>query len=227
MRIDRRDLLLMPAAALLGVRGAAAQILPPDADQPVEVLHGRGELAGRLAGKTIPRGKEWKAVMDAERMLQIMLPKQWKVDTRAEGTTVMTAVASSEGPVPAQLQVTFDHPADEDPLTISEAFALSFPEKLAELPAMKLLEFKPLDRGWVHARGMKFALAGGTAMAPLGGGRKVAVHQAQICYIAEDRLIVVQFAAPEKDWSSYLEDLAGVMASYVTIGRRQASSDME
>ena len=44
------------------------------------------------------------------------------------------------------------------------------------------------------ARGLKFALAGGTMMA----GKETA-HQQQLLFVAEDRIVSVQFTATAKD----------------------------
>lgn len=208
----------------LAIGGAQAQILPPDADQPVEVRGGTGTLAERLAGRTMPRGKGWKSAMDRERLVQISYPEKWKLTHQPEGAVILRLTAPDSKEPPVTFDIHFEHPADQDPLQVDEAFARSYAARLAELPDLKRLQFRLTEQGLISMRGMKMVLAGGTATVPQ-GKKEIQVRQAQVTYIDEDRLIIMQFICPASRWENYVDSLAGMIASYMTIGRKAPSAD--
>lgn len=219
--------------ALLGLLAlslpAAAQIVPKDAAEPVEVNKPRGEFARKLNGSVMPVGKGWKGVMDTGRHLQLSFPEKWKVTLSPEPESVIIAIpGDAPKETPPQLTVSLLAPRDADPFDIDETFALNYADSLASDPQFKRLQYEPTDSGHVLMRGMKFALAGGkvalSSRAPSKKkgekGEKIsqAFQQQQLIYIATDRLVVIQFSAPLADFPKYADDLAKIFASYQNIG---------
>lgn len=208
---------------------AAAQIVPKDAAEPVEVHKARGEFAQKLNGTVMPTGKGWKAVMDPGKRLQLMLPEKWKVATSEQPEAVIAAIpGDASKDAPPQLTVSFLAPRDADPFDIDETFALNYADSLAADPQFKRLKYEPTDSGHVLIRGLKFALAGGKVA--LDGrapskkkgerGEKITetFQQQQLVYIATDRLVVIQFTAPSATFPKYADDLAKIFSSYQNIG---------
>lgn len=205
---------------------ALGQIIPKDAAEPAEIHKPRGEFAKKLQGGLMPTGKGWKAIMDADRRVQIMLPDKWKATAANEAETAIVAIPPSAGKEPtAQFTLSILAPRDADPFDIDEAFALSYADSLAEEPQFKRLKYQPTDSGHVLMRGMKLALAGGrmeldTNVSTKGKREKLSekFQQEQLIYIASDRLVVMQFTAPVADFPRYADDLAKVFVSYQNIG---------
>ena len=201
--------------ASLAALPALAQILPPNAKEPVEVRQPTGEFAKKLHGQVMPIGRGWKAVTDREKRFQIMIPGKWKVEEDASGETALRVVPPSQGKVrSAVLVVTLTPPKDDDPLEVQEKFALSYAGELAEEPQLKQYQFKPTDSGFVVARGMKFALAGGSMQY----GKTDHFQQQQLVYIAEDRVVTIQFAARQEEFVKHGDDVARIFASYQNLG---------
>lgn len=211
-------------AAVLGCLSvcAAAQILPANAGLPVQVHKPQGEFARKLHGAVMPTGKGWRAVTDREKRLQIMVPERWKVHTNPEANTLIRATPPGHEKDPkAVLMVILSEPSDADPLEVDEPFALGYAEELAQDPALLRLDFKPTDSGFVIARGLKFALAGGTMVYQ----KKETFQQQQLIYIGEDRIVSVQFTAAEKEFPKWADDVARIFASYQTLGSEKLSGN--
>ncbi|HEU4753737.1 MAG TPA: hypothetical protein VFU47_11575 [Armatimonadota bacterium] len=215
----KSKLTLIPIAALaLAALPALAQVVGKDTVEPVQVLKGKGEFAAKLNGAMMPAGKGWKPVMDARKRVQVTLPDRWKVEVPEGDDAIIRAIPPGQEKQPsAVFMVLIASPGDNDPLQVEEKFALNYADELAEEPSLKALQFKPTDSGYVIARGMKFALAGGT-MTPK---KSETFRQEQLVFIGEDRVVTLQFTAREKDFSRYLDDLAKIFASYQTIGVRR------
>jgi hypothetical protein len=216
---------ILTLTLLCVVTPGAAQIIPKNATEPVEVHQASGEFAKKLNGIVMPTGKGWKAAMDPARRLQLMVPDKWKVTTSPEAEAVITAeVPAATKDTTVQLTVSLFAPRDADPFEIDEAFAVNYVKEVANDPQARRLKFQPTDSGHVLMRGLKFALAGGTmTLEKRGAGKgkpKVTqtIAQQQLVYIGEDRLVVVQFTAPAEDFNRYAEDLAKVFASYQNLG---------
>jgi hypothetical protein len=210
------------AAGIAAGAATQAQILPNDADNPVRVVKGRGDFAQKLNGVKMPAGKDWKPVMDTEKRLQILVPRRWKAQASAKDEAIIRATPPGDEKKPeGVLLVLISTPRDTDPLEIDETFALSYADDVAQEPALKQLQFKTTDAGYVIARGMRFALAGGTMV----GDKKEVFKQEQLVYIGEDRIVTIQFTAREKDFAKHAADLAGIFASYQTIGVRKLEED--
>jgi hypothetical protein len=206
----------MVVLALAAVLPASAQIVGKDAVEPVQVIKGKGDFAAKLNGAVMPTGKGWKGVMDAQRRVQIMLPDRWKAETQPGDEAIIRATPpGSEKQPSAVLLVVLASPGDTDPLQIEEQWALNYADALAE--DYKRLQFKPTDSGYVIARGMKFALAGGT-MSP---NKKAVYRQQQLIFIGEDRVVTLQFTAREADFNKYADEVARIFASYQTMGMRR------
>ena len=219
-----RTRLYLTLTVLCAVAPVAAQIIPSNAKEPVEVHQAHGDFAKKLNGAVMPIGKGWKAAMDPAKRLQLMLPEKWKVTTSPEPEAIITAEAPGTKDSPAQLTVSFFAPRDADPFEIDEAFAVNYVNEMAKEPQAKRLKFEPTDSGHVLMRGMKFALAGGTMVletrVPGKGKQKVAqtIAQQQLVFIGDDRLVVVQFTAPAADFNRYADDLSKVFASFQNLG---------
>jgi len=207
---------------------ALGQIIPKDAAEPAEVHKPRGEFAKKLHGGVMPSGKGWKAIMDADRRLQIMLPDKWKASAVNDGDAAIVAFPPSAGKEPtSQFMLTILAPRDADPFDIDEAFALNYADSLAAEPQFKRLKYQPTDSGHVLYRGMKFALAGGrmaleSKVATKGKKKEKlseAFQQEQLIYIASDRLVVMQFTSPIDEFPKHADDLAKVFVSYQNIGQ--------
>lgn len=203
--------------ALLVALPLQAQIIPPDAKVPVEVIKGSGEFAAKLNGVKFPTGKSWKAASDRESRLQLMIPSSWKVDNFPDEDIILKAFPGGSDKEPkAILQVMLYAPRDDDPLEVTEKYATTYAEELAKDKQLSKLQFKPTDSGYVLIRGMKFALAGGTLVFR----KKENYRQAQLVYVNEERIISIQFTAEDKLFGKYMEDVAGVFASYMNLGVR-------
>jgi hypothetical protein len=213
----RRALLLAPVLACAALP-ARSQIVPRDAGGPVKVVRGRGDFAKKLDGVVMPIGKGWKPAADAEQRLQVMLPEKWKVAPDANRDAIIRAVPpGAADDTAAVLMVMIAAPRDTDPLQVDEEIAVTFADDLAASPQLAKLQFKATDSGLVVARGMNFALAGGTMLGP----KKTAVQQQQLVYISEDRIVTLQFTARAADFPKYADDLAKIFASYMTLGARK------
>ncbi|MFN3648676.1 MAG: hypothetical protein ACK47B_03765 [Armatimonadota bacterium] len=209
------------ALAVSAAGGALAQILPKDAADPIRVTHSKGEFAQKLNGLAMPTGKGWKAAMDSERLLQLMIPEKWKVENVPSGELVLRAYPpGQEKKAKAVLQVTFTVPRDADPFSVDEDFAESYAEDLGQDPMFQRLQYRVTDSGFVLARGMKFALAGGIL-----NSRGSRVQQEQLLYIAEDRIVSIHFTAEEKEFPKYADDVAKIFASYHTLGVRKLTEE--
>jgi hypothetical protein len=210
--------LLAPAALLAALSLSLplrAQIIPPDAKVPVQVIKGTGEFAEKLNGIKFPSGKGWKPATDQEQRLQLMVPSGWKVDNFPDDDIILKAYPSGNDKDPkAILQVMLYAPRDDDPLEVTEKYATSYAGELAKDKQLSKLQFKPTDSGYVLIRGMKFALAGGTLVFR----KKENYRQAQLVYVNEERIISIQFTAQDKDFDKYAADVAGVFASYMNLG---------
>jgi hypothetical protein len=210
-------LILLLAVAACAAVPAFAQIIPKDAKEPVEVKKPRGEFAKKLHGVVFPSGKGWKAVMDPQRRYQIMLPDTWKVDTTG-GADELSALPPNDKS--AKLMVFIVVPRDADPLEIEDDFAAGYADALAQDPAFSRLKFQPTDSGLVIARGLRFALGGGTMV------RSSETYQTQqLVYISEDRVLVVNFQSLQKDFPKYADQVARIFASYQTMGMRKLDVD--
>lgn len=210
---------LLPAAALLSLAvGAGAQILPKDAATPVEVRGGKGDFARRLNGAVMGMGKGWKAVLDPQKRVQVMVPDAWKAQS-GDGDDLVRVLPSGDKDARAVFLIILSEPRDADPLEIKEDWAVAYADALADEPMLKKLKFQPTDAGFVLMRGMKFALAGGTMQR----GTDPQFQQEQLIYVAEDRIVTLQFTCRATDFPKYAPDLARVFASYQTIGRRVLS----
>lgn len=199
-----------------------AQILPADAKSPVQVTRAKGDFAKQLNGAVMPTGKGWKAASDHEKRVQIMVPDRWKVDDFPDGEQILKVVPPGQGSAPkTMLHVTLTAPRDADPLEVEEGFAATYADDLAGEPSLSRFQFRPTDAGFVSARGMKFALAGGT----LTYRKKEVFQQQQLVYIAEDRIITVLFTAPEREFARYAPDVAKIFASYQNLGVRVGKDD--
>jgi hypothetical protein len=201
------------------------QIIPNDAQEPVEVNKARGEFARKLHGQVMPKGKGWKPVMDLDRKLQIMLPEKWKATVTRDAEAAIVAVPGGDKEPTAQFRLSILAPRDADPFDIDEEFALKYADDLKDDPQFRKLKYQPTDSGHVLMRGMKFALAGGTLTVDSevpGKGKRQKVsetfQQEQLVYIAFDRLVVMQFTAPAKDFPRYAADVARIFASYQNLG---------
>jgi hypothetical protein len=214
---------LAPAVFLLAALPAAAQLVPNDAKEPVEVIKPRGEFAAKLNGAVMPVGKGWKVVGDRERLFQLTVPDKWKVLPDPEGEAVLRVAPPTKEKEPrAALTVYFKTPSDADPLAVDEEFALSYVDEVTEMePALKQLQFKPTDAGFVIARGQRFALAGGTLRLGPNAKQLETYRMQQLVYISEDRIVSVQFVTPEKDFARYADELARIFASYQDVGFRK------
>lgn len=203
---------------------ALGQIFPNNAKEPVEVVKPRGAFAQKLHGTVMPAGKGWKPAMDAERMLQIMLPAKWKVQPDPEAALRAVPPGHEKDPR-AVLTVFFKIPSDADPLEVDEKFALGYVDAVVEEePALKQLQFKATDAGYVVARGQKFALAGGTLQ--IGPTKQQQMYQMQqLVYISEDRIVSVQFMAPQAEFGRYADDVAKIFSSYQDIGMRKVGDE--
>ncbi len=213
----RRLLLLFPPFFL--ALPLAAQIIPKDAAVPVEVRQAKGAFAGKLHGAAMPTGKGWKAVMDPQRILQIMVPDRWKVISDPDGDSILKIVPPGQEKRPdAVLMVLFQKPRDVDPLKVDERFAADYAESLPEDPELRKLKYELTDQGFVLARGMRFALAGGRMQV----GKGKTVWQQQLIFISEDRIITLQFTASDAEYSKNRDAAAAIFASYQTLGERKA-----
>ncbi|MBM3458663.1 MAG: hypothetical protein FJX77_09055 [Armatimonadetes bacterium] len=212
----RRALLAVTSAAL--TVPALGQILPRDAATPLEVRRPEGEFAKRLHGLTMPTGKGWRAVMDKERLVQVFVPDRWKQVADPDGDSILKFVPpGQEKRAEAVFMVILTRPRDTDPLDVDEEFGSSYAEALAQQEEFKKLKFEVTDSGFVLARGMRFALAGGKMSPP----RRKPIRQQQLIYIAEDRIVTLQFSAAEAEYEKYVADVARMFASYMTIGSRK------
>jgi hypothetical protein len=211
----------------MGIAGALVapvwgQAPPPEANAPVQVIKGRGEFAKKLNGSVMPSGKGWKSVADRDKRLQIMIPEKWKVDNSALGDTVIRAMPpGNETDVKAALLVMIAVPRDADPFEIDEAMAATYADSLARDPSLARHQFQATDGGYVLARNMKFALAGGT----MKDGKKNTYCQQQLVYISEDRIVTIQFAATDSEFQKHRDDVAKIFASYQTLGAVKVSED--
>lgn len=203
------------AAAALAWSGAVsagaafAQLI--DQDVPVQVYRSRGEFAKKLHGAVMPSGRGWKPAADQEKRIQVMVPSRWKVDNFPDGDVLIRATPPGHEENPrAMLMVVLTAPRDDDPLEIDEPAAAAYADEVARDPSLKRLKYQSTDGGFVVARGMKFALAGGTML----GDRQEPVRQQQLLYVAVDRMVSVQFTATEKEFPKHVEDVAKVFASY-------------
>jgi hypothetical protein len=216
---------LLAAALLCAATGASLSQAAPsarDKAMAVEVVKAKGDFALKLNGTVPPTGKGWKTASDKKKRLQVMLPDRWKVETAEEEEIILRATPpGTDKDSPAQLLITFSSPADSDPLDISEAYALSYAEELAENPSLKQLKFKPTDSGYVLARGLRFALAGGTLV----GEKKQVLQQEQLVFVGDDRIVTLQLVAPEKDFPRLADDLAKIFASYQNLGVTKLGDD--
>jgi hypothetical protein len=203
--------------ALCASLPAFGQIIPKDAAVPVQVTKPKGAFAKKLDGAVMPTGKGWKAVTDGQKRLQIMVPESWKVDAAPDGEIILSArPPGNEKEQKVVLMVVLGVPSDSDPLEVTEEFAQEYAGDLADLPALKKAEFSLTDGGFVVARGLKFALAGGTMVS--GKKQKETFQQEQLLYVAEDRFVTIQFSAPAGEFSRYADDVAKIFASYQNIG---------
>lgn len=217
--------LALPVAGRL--TPAWAQIVPQNAKVPVEVRKPHGDFAKQLNGAVMPTGGGWKAVTDAEKRLQLMIPDKWRLDPEPDGDTVIHAFPPGHEKDPrAQLLVTLTVPRDADPLDIDEEFAAHFAAELAELPELKKVQFTPTDSGFVMARDLRFALAGGTLMKSTSKNKKEKYLQQQLLYVSEDRIVSIQFSAVEADFATYAADVAKIFSSYQNLGVRKQNDDM-
>ena len=206
---------------------AAAQIIPQNASVPVEVRKPQGDFAKRLNGVVMPKGGGWKGVTDSEKRLQLMIPDKWRVDPEPEGATVIHVYPPGNEKSPrAQLLVTFAVPRDEDPLSMDEEFATHLAADLGEVPDLKRAQWTPTDSGYVLARDLRFALAGGTLMKSLGKNKKEKFIQQQLVYFGEDRIVTIQFSAVEEDFAGFAADVAKIFSSYQNLGVRKVDDDM-
>jgi hypothetical protein len=204
----------LAAALLCAGLPALGQIIPRNASEPVQVQKGRGEFARKLSGAVMPTGKGWKAATDRDKLVQLMLPEKWKVDPDPDGEAIIRALPPGHEKKPkAVLMVILRAPADQDPLEVEERSAIGYADDLAEDPALKRLRFKPTDAGFVLARGLKFALAGGTMVQ-----EKEIFQQEQLVYIGLDRVVSVQFTALETEFPKYADEVAKIFASYQNLG---------
>ena len=209
---------ILAAGALCLCAPVLGQIIPKDAAVPVEVRKAKGDFAKKLNGATMPTGKGWKAAVDAEKWLQVMVPESWTVNTVPDGATrIRVTPPGSDTKIKAELLVNLSFPRDMDPLEVDEAFALSYAESLPTNPDLKRVEFKTTDAGYVVARGMKFALAGGT----MAVGKRGRIQQEQLIFFGEDRIVSLQFNAKEAEFAKYADDVARIFASYQTLGMRK------
>jgi hypothetical protein len=211
--------LLAPATllgALLLCLPTRAQIIPPDSKVPVQVIKGTGEFAGKLNGVKFPTGSKWKAASDRENRMQLMIPAGWKVDNFPDEDIILKAFPAGDKEPKAILQVMLYAPRDDDPLEVTEKYATTYADELAKDKQLSKLQFKPTDSGYVLIRGMKFALAGGTMVFR----KKENYRQAQLVYVNEERIISIQFTAEDKQFAKYMDDVAGVFASYQNLGVR-------
>ncbi len=227
--MHRRRLSAVLSSAALGLGlialaplAAPGQIIPKDAASPILVIKGKGEFAAKLNASVMPTGKGWKAATDPGRRFQIMVPEKWKVEELAEGDIRMRVTPPGNAKqTPAQLQVVWADPSDKDPLEVDEEYALAFAEDLSKDPALARRQFKVSDSGYVLARGLKFALAGGTLTQ-----RKDLYRQMVLVYIGEDRVLWLQFTAAEKDFAKYQDDVVKMFASYQNLGVKKISDDL-
>ena len=214
-RLDWAPALLF--GALMLALPLQAQIIPPDAKVPVEVIKGTGEFAAKLNGVKFPTGSKWKAASDQEQRLQLMVPASWKVDNFPDEDIILKAFpAGNEKDPKAILQVMLYAPRDDDPLEVTETYATTYAEELAKDKQLSKLQFKPTDSGYVLIRGMKFALAGGTLVFR----KKENFRQAQLVYVNEERIISIQFTAQDKEFAKYTSEVTGIFASYMNLGVR-------
>ncbi len=211
--------LLAPATllgALLLALPLRAQIIPADAKVPVQVIKGTGEFAEKLNGVRFPTGGKWKAATDRESRMQLMIPSGWKTDNFPDEDIILKAYPAGDKEPKAILQVMLYAPRDDDPLEVTEKYATTYAEELAKDKQLSKLQFKPTDSGYVLMRGMKFALAGGTMIFR----KKENYRQAQLVYVNEERIISIQFTAEDKQFTKYMDEVAGVFASYMNLGVR-------
>ncbi len=196
----------------------AAQIIPPEAGTPVLVLKSRGPFAARMSGALMPTGKGWKAAGDQARRFQIMLPERWKTDNFPDGEIRLRATPpGADKDAGPHLTVQMTEPADSDPLEVDEEYAMSFADELAKQKPLARLGFKATDAAYLAVRGMKFALAGGQLTLP----KKGVIQQQTLVFVAEDRVLWIQFAAPQKEFTQYEGDLVKIFASYSNLGVRK------
>ena len=208
------------ASAPLVALAQGAVPKPSTGGVPVSVQHGRGEFAKKMNGVLLPAGKGWRHVMDRDRLLQILVPEKWKVEVPPAGDTVLRALPPGNDKNPkAVLMVILRGPSDTDPLEIDERFVENYAEGLKEeQPGLAGYKFTLTDSGLVVARGLKFALAGGTMVFD----KKETFRQQQLVYASEDRIVSIQFSALDKEFDKYADDVAKIFASYDTVGVRKA-----
>jgi hypothetical protein len=218
--LKRRTILAFGVAAAAGAAtGGWAQILPSDAKLPIQVIKGRGAFAQKLNGAVMPAGKGWKPYMDRQRRFQLMLPDKWKVLPNPGEEALLTVVPPGhEKDAHAMLQLVYHSPKDDDPIEIDEEFATTYAEDQEEDPVSKKLQLKATDSGLVLARGMRFALGGWTLV----NEKKEPCRQLQLVYTSEDRVVVLQFAAREKEFAQYADEVAKIFAGYQNIGVRKS-----
>jgi hypothetical protein len=203
-----------------------AQIIPKDAAVPVEVRKPHGDFAKRLNGAVMPTGGGWKAVTDTDKRLQLMIPDKWRVDPEVDGDTVIHAYPPGNEKAPrAQLLVVFTSPRDADPLDMDEEFASQYAQEMADLPELKKAQFTATDSGYVLARDLKFALAGGTLVKTTRKKMQEKYFQQQLLHFGPDRIVSVQFSAVEADFAGYAADVAKIFASYQNLGVRRLDDD--
>jgi len=215
---------------LLAPLAALGQVVTPDPTKPVQVLKLKGDFAKKLDGAVMPSGKGWKAVTDKEKQLQIMVPSGWKVDPTAEGDTILRLVPPGDEKKPkAVLEVNFTAPRDADLLEVDEELALSLADDLTETARQAQAQFTPLDSGYMLARGMKFALAGGTMVFVKQNTelKKKTFRREVLLFIAEDRVVNLIFTTLEEDWKTYADDVARIFASYQTLAQKKTDDTID
>jgi hypothetical protein len=165
----------------------------------------------------MPAGKGWKAVADKDRLLQLMLPDKWKPVPDEDGESILKFSPPTNDKRPkAVLMVVLSAPRDTDPLQVTEEFAAAYAEDLPNDPQLAGLTFRTTDSGFVQCRGMRLALAGGTATTR----DKRTVRQMQLIYIGEDRIVTVQFSATPDEYKKHLEDVVKIFASFQNLKMR-------
>jgi len=208
---------LLALGALCASLPAMGQIIPKDAAVPVEVHKPKGDFAGKLNGAVMPAGKGWKAAVDNQKRLQLMVPETWKVEADPAGEAVLRVVPGDPKTSRAALMVILATPRDDDPLEVDEDLAEGYAEGAADLPELKRAQFQLTDSGFVMARDLKFALVGGTMVQGTKKQRET-FRQAQLIYVSEDRVVSIQFAAPQDEFGRYADQVARIFASYQNLG---------
>jgi hypothetical protein len=116
-------------------------------------------------------------------------------------------------------------PRDADPLDMDEEFASQYAQEMGDLPELKKAQFSVTDSGYVLARDLKFALAGGTLVKTSRKKMPEKFIQQQLLHFGPDRIVSIQFSAVESEFAGFAADVAKIFASYQNLGVQRLDDD--